>query len=174
MTDHGEGCAAHKMVVKLTLYDEVTQVPLICRWPGVIPAGSVCQTHAASGIDLVPTLLDAAGAAPMTGLPGQSLLPQFRNPEAEGRESTLVQLHPDPDRPELEARLLRTQDFAYMVFSHGEPREALYDLRQDPGQTQNLIAEPSVSEDLKHLRRQLADWLARAQDSFLLPEDAAS
>lgn len=168
-SDHGEGCAAHKMVVKLTLYEEVAGVPLICRWPGRVEPGSVCGSHVASGLDLAPTFLEAAGAEAMPGIPGQSLLPQMLDPKVPGRDSSVVQLHPDPERPELEARLLRTPDFAYMVFSHGEPREALYDMRTDPGQTRNMIQEESFSGELTRLRAKLAEWLSRAEDPFPLP-----
>lgn len=45
------------------------KAPLIARWPGHIPAGSVCA-HAAMNIDFFPTLLSLAGL----GIPGDRIV----------------------------------------------------------------------------------------------------
>jgi N-sulfoglucosamine sulfohydrolase len=37
------------------------QTPWIVRWPGVIKPGSVDDIHFISGIDYMPTVLDAIG-----------------------------------------------------------------------------------------------------------------
>ena len=55
------------------------RVPAIVRWPGGLPAGTTC-TAMGHFCDWVPTLLDAAGAAPVAGPPldGASCLPALR------------------------------------------------------------------------------------------------
>ena len=61
---------------KGTLYEGGTRVPLVISWPGVTAPGSVSAT-VTSSIDLYPTFLEAAGAAPREGqlLDGTSLVP---------------------------------------------------------------------------------------------------
>ncbi|UJP10072.1 sulfatase-like hydrolase/transferase [Microbacterium sp. KUDC0406] len=70
-SDHGDGDAAHRWNQKTALFEECTRVPLIVSGPGVV-AGT--RPHLASaGLDLLPTLLRAAGAAAPDGLHGMPL-----------------------------------------------------------------------------------------------------
>ena len=58
---------------KFVAYDPSAKVPLLIRGPG-IPAGSVSK-ELVSNVDIVPTILDAAGAQPGVTQDGRSLLP---------------------------------------------------------------------------------------------------
>lgn len=59
---------------KWTLYDPGLQTALLVRWPGKVAAGS--ETDAmVEYVDVVPTLLDAAGIDIPDGLDGKSFLP---------------------------------------------------------------------------------------------------
>ncbi len=55
------------------------RVPFLARWTGQIPAGTVRSGHAIT-MDILPTLLDAAGVKPAPGheIHGQSILPLLR------------------------------------------------------------------------------------------------
>jgi len=59
---------------KWCVYDGGLRVPLIVRWPGRTAAGSVTDAMI-SLADLLPTFIQAAGAAPPEGIDGQSFLP---------------------------------------------------------------------------------------------------
>lgn len=61
---------------KGTVYEGGLRVPLIIRWPGRVPAGIVRQ-ELVSTIDLLPTVLSAAGVSPSSSLPGRPLQPLF-------------------------------------------------------------------------------------------------
>jgi N-sulfoglucosamine sulfohydrolase len=52
-----------------------THAPLVVRWPGHIPAGVVNSTDLVNVKDLMPTLLDVAGAPLPQTVEGNSLLP---------------------------------------------------------------------------------------------------
>ena len=48
-TDHGDLCGGHGMFDKqFVMYDDVTRVPLIMRWPAGIAAGSQCEAFVSS------------------------------------------------------------------------------------------------------------------------------
>jgi len=166
-SDHGEGCAAHRWVVKLMLYEEPATVPLTLSWPGVIPEGIVDTAHLASGADLLPTLCDYADIAVPAGLHGQSLRPVIEQPELPGRDFLVTELQPDTQRPGLKGRLLRTRRFKYLAFSEGRTPELLFDLEDDPGETRNLAALPSHAGELRRHRDLLARWVADTNDSFV-------
>ncbi|MEM1297417.1 MAG: sulfatase, partial [Verrucomicrobiota bacterium] len=69
MGDNGEALLRGKG----TLHTRGTHVPLIVRWHGKTPPSSH-SPHLISGIDLAPTILDAAEAEPVEGMNGRSFL----------------------------------------------------------------------------------------------------
>jgi arylsulfatase A-like enzyme len=74
--DHA-GSAGHLREGKGTTFEGGVRVPFIARWPGKIPAASVCREPAMT-IDLLPTLAKVAGAElpshPIDGLDIRRLL----------------------------------------------------------------------------------------------------
>jgi arylsulfatase A-like enzyme len=80
-SDHGEefyehGEAGHGPWLSFPMYSEVTHVPLIVRWPGVVPEGAeVFET--VRTIDLMPTILELCRLPVPETVQGQSLLPLF-------------------------------------------------------------------------------------------------
>src|SRR5207302_4650513 len=69
-TDHGLAMPR----AKCTLYDPGIEVALLARWPGGGFSGQVHE-DLVSNVDVLPTLLQAAGAGLPAGLDGVSLLP---------------------------------------------------------------------------------------------------
>ena len=61
---------------KFTCYDAAL-VPFMVRWPAAVAPGSV-SSRIAANIDVLPTILDAAGIPPPPGIDGTSLLPLLR------------------------------------------------------------------------------------------------
>ena len=167
-SDHGEGMARHRWVVKLMLWESVVSVPLTLSWPGVIPRGRV-RDQLASGLDLLPTLCDYAGLSVPAGVVGRSL----RGPLEEngpGREYIVTELHPDDQDLGFAARIVVSQRHKYAAFSEGRPREVLFDLEADPGETRDLAADPSHSPALAAHRRCLRQWIEETGDhDFPLP-----
>ncbi|MHC4867678.1 MAG: sulfatase family protein, partial [Planctomycetota bacterium] len=81
MSDHGEeffdhGEAGHGPWLSFPMYSEVTHVPLIVRWPGVIPEGAEVYETVRT-IDVMPTILELCRLPVPEAVQGQSLLPLF-------------------------------------------------------------------------------------------------
>ena len=74
---------------KFVAYDASAKVPLLIRGPG-IPAGSVSK-ELVSNVDIVPTILDAANAAPGITQDGRSLLPYSRDPSLRSTRPLLLE-----------------------------------------------------------------------------------
>ena len=81
MGDNGEALLRGKG----TLLDRGTHVPLIIRWPGITQPGSESDLLI-SGIDLAPTLLQAAGVSVPEEMDGMSFLPELLGRSMEGRD----------------------------------------------------------------------------------------
>lgn len=80
-SDHG----AQWPYGKWTLYDDGVRTPLLASWPGRIQPDQ--RTNAmVSWIDILPTLLEAAGGTPPAEIDGRSFLPVLDGKTAEHRE----------------------------------------------------------------------------------------
>lgn len=64
---------------KTTLYDSGIATPLVMHWPAGLARGQMYE-GLVSLVDLVPTMLEAAGIGKPEGLPGISLFEQMENP----------------------------------------------------------------------------------------------
>jgi len=129
---------------KGTPYQGGTRVPCFFRWPaGGIPAGAECGALSAH-LDLYPTLAEITGAT-MTDdmkrqVEGRSLLPLLKSPEAEWAERTLVHhvgRWPKGKAEESKYKSCAIQNARFTLVNNAE----LYDLKSDPGETKNVIAE---------------------------------
>jgi N-sulfoglucosamine sulfohydrolase len=76
LSDHGDQMGRGKVY----LYEAGVKVPFIVSWPGKIPQG-IKSEALISTIDIVPTILEAAGLNIPGNLPGKSLAPLFKNPD---------------------------------------------------------------------------------------------
>ena len=167
-SDHGEGMARHRWVVKLMLWESVISVPLTLSWPGVIPRGQT-RGQLASGLDLLPTLCDYAGLPVPPGVVGRSLRRAVED-GGPGPEYVVTELHPDDEDLAFSARIVVSERHKYAAFSEGRPREMLFDLEADPGETRNLAADTSHRRVLDAHRRYLRQWTEQTLDhDFPLP-----
>lgn len=139
LSDHGEGLGDHgELEHAIFLYDEAIRVPLIVKLPAGRGAGRRVPVPV-QHIDLLPTLLDLTGAAPVAGLQGRSLRPLL---EADGVAWPERQLYAEALYPRYhfgwsELYALTTGQFRYIQ----APREELYDLVADPGERENLAPQ---------------------------------
>lgn len=77
MADHGEGLGSHGEAMHgVLLYDATTHIPLVIRAPGGGKGTTV--DFATSLVDIVPTVLDAAGRPAPEGIDGLDLAPWIR------------------------------------------------------------------------------------------------
>ena len=86
--DHGEEFLEHgRMWHGHSVYGELTNVPLILRQPGVIPANRVVNVTVRT-IDLMPTILELSGLPVPEAAQGQALTPLLTASEVEDAASS--------------------------------------------------------------------------------------
>ena len=99
---------------KTNCYLHSTRTPLIVRWPGVTKPGAVDADHFVGGIDLMPTLLEAAGVPPPEGMDGRSAVPLLRGEKQQGRERVFTQMHETAGRNKYPMRCVHDPRYGYI------------------------------------------------------------
>lgn len=180
--DHGECAGAHGWNQKSVPYDEATRVPLIVSWKGRTRSGT-SDKLVNTGIDILPTVLEAAGVAVPKEMPGRSLLPlALGKPTAAWRDEVISQMSMSQGgeieglTPKMKWWMVRTERYKYCLFSNGERCESLVDMQADPGETVNLAAEPEHCTVLLEHRQRLSRYGKEQNDkgiAALLPGGGA-
>jgi arylsulfatase A-like enzyme len=169
-SDHGEEFAdrspdAFYNAHGHNLRREMVRVPLIVKLPGQEAAGTTVSALS-RGVDVMPTALDALRLPGSPQMQGTSLRPLWER-EAPGPRTVFVEALEDV----AEEKAIQTDRFKYMVRVGAEsvagrgrahiptsPEwRGLYDLENDPGETNDLLEDPP---SLEHAR--VADELDRA------------
>jgi arylsulfatase A len=126
---------------KSTLYEGGIRVPLIVRYPNVVPAGTVCKTPT-SNIDFYPTLCQLAGIRPNSKqhIGGVSILPLLKNPNYQLKRQAFYWHYP-LDKPHFlggrSSGAVRQGDWKLIeYFDTGE--KELYNLADDISEKNNL------------------------------------
>jgi len=168
-SDHGDFLGSHCLSGKgPAMYDEITRVPLIVRWPGRTPEGSVCP-HVASHIDLVPTILDAAGLPIPRLLEGTSMLATFADPAVRPNDVIFMEFgryEIDHDNFGGFQPVRAAFDGRYKLVVSLLSGDELYDLATDPDEVVNLIESPDRAAVRNALHDKLLDWMNRTRDPF--------
>ncbi len=168
-SDHGDFLHSHSLSGKgPAAYEEITHIPLIVKWPGVIEAGGVCP-HPVSHIDLVPTLMESAGLPLPRLLEGDSLLPVLTDPQLRPHEAVFMEFgryETDHDGFGGFQPLRAAFDGRFKLVVNLLGTDELYDLAEDPGEMVNRIADPITVTDRDRLHDALLDWMNRTRDPF--------
>lgn len=112
---------------KLTCYEAGVRTPLLVRFPRRARPVQVRTRKLVSAIDLVPTILDATGAAGPGGLPGRSLLPLISPTAGQDlpwRRTLVTEYHAhEHGKPSYPRRAIRDDRFKCIVNlnSPGDP-----------------------------------------------------
>lgn len=156
---------------KTTCYEAGVHVPLLVCWPGAAKGGQVRQ-ELVSEIDLMPTLLQAAGAEVPAALPGHALQPLLRNEPVNWPEYLFTEMNFHMPSNFLPQRSARDSHYKLLLNLAPGPDQAaveLFDLIADPGETKNLAAVPESAVVRKNLEAALASWRKATGDPLLDP-----
>jgi len=109
---------------KSNCYLTSTRTPWLARWPGKVKPGAVDTEHLISGIDFMPTILDAAGLPAPAGMDGRSFLPVLFGKEQAGRERVFTCYNDTSGRRSYPMRCVQTKQFGYIynAWSDGTTR----------------------------------------------------
>ncbi len=156
-SDHGDMVAGHGMIFKLgsNAYEELFRVPAIISLPGGEFQGLRIK-ELASSVDLLPTILDAAGIAVPAEIDGKSLLPFLKDQVAQHRPAVFAEIHTSNHGGKV--IMCRSQRYKYVYHWLSSDVDELYDLEADPGELNNLIGDESYREVVDNMKDFIVEW----------------
>jgi arylsulfatase A-like enzyme len=147
-SDNGYMWGEHGRWEKFVPYEPSIRVPLIVRWPGHFTAG-VNSTRTVSYLDLLPTMLEAAGVTLPAGSPpldGESLLQASRP-----RTMMYSEYYNDTANKNIPSwRMVRTSTAKYIQTYNatgGIIAREYYNLTNDPAEKTNLLGDGNAAND---------------------------
>jgi N-sulfoglucosamine sulfohydrolase len=102
---------------KSNCYLTSTRTPWLVRWPGKVKPGLVDTNHFISGIDFMPTILEATGLPAPAGMDGRSFLPVLLGGEQIGRDRVFTCYNETSGRRSYPMRCLQTRLYGYLYNS---------------------------------------------------------
>ncbi len=143
------------------MFDDSIVVPLIVRWPGVVKPGSRCN-ELVSHIDFFPTFMEIAGleTTDVSHLEGISILPLLRGEEKIWRDELFL-IYDMKYHAVAHMRMIRIKRWKLIHHYEDERKNELYDLKNDPGELNNLYGDKSVKSVQYILTGRLKAWEQR-------------
>ncbi len=167
--DHGDFLSAHGLSGKgPAMYEEITHIPLLHRWPGVIPEGAVCP-HPVSHIDLLPTVMAAANLPIPKVLEGRSLLQTLSDPSVRENDAIFIEFgryEVDHDSFGGFQPIRCIFDGRYKLVINLLTSDECYDLQSDPDELENLIDSATHVALRNALHDRLLAWMNTTRDPF--------
>ena len=164
-SDHGEMLGDHHLWRKTYAYEGSARVPFVMRFPrdAALPNGLV-HDEVVGLQDVMPTLLDVAGAPIPETVEGRSLLPVLRDETTEWR-AFLHGEHAACYSADNAVHYLTDGREKYIWFPP-TGREQFFDLVADPTEEHDLASEPAARERVAIWRGRLIERLAGREDGF--------
>jgi arylsulfatase A-like enzyme len=170
MSDHGELAGEHGRFEKKTYYQNAMNSALLARYPARFQSGRVINALVDPSVDTMPTLLELCGIDIPDQVQGISYLPLLDARTDRVREAVYYEVLPEregPERHPTSERGVRTERWLYVRTR--EAPLALFDLENDPLETNNIIGcpqEDEYDELIETLDRQLSAHMEETGDDW--------
>ncbi|MFC1541455.1 sulfatase [Candidatus Latescibacterota bacterium] len=165
-SDQGFQLGEHGLWKKRVFYDQNVCVPLIFSCPKLLPSGKVIR-EPVELIDFLPTLMELSGFESPNTISGKSLLPLIHGEVSEWREACFSEIdHSQSMYEELRTEtgrrvMVRTKEWKLVYFMderNVDKDGCLYNLINDPDETNNLYSQPKYREIIHYLENLSKKW----------------
>ena len=138
------------------LWEGGIREPLIVRWPGTVPAGTI-ERSPVSSVDFYPTILEIAEAPDLAGhaTDGLSLMPLLRGTGSLARDELFWHYPHYSNSGAKPAGVIRRAGWKLIEF-YEDSHVELYDLSQDPKESHDMAA--AMPERARSMRFRLRAW----------------
>ncbi len=156
--DHGDNLGEHGQFYKGNMYEGSVRVPLMVFWPGHSLKERKILSDNVSQVDLVPTLLEAAGIESPDYLAGRNLMPLIRGSESWEDQSVYAEFYSRSREPS--QLMLRKGDYKFIYNADTESgawETYFYNIKQDPWEMNDVTNDPENADLLLDYMGELMD-----------------
>ena len=155
--DHGETLGSHGGLTDKGWhhFEEIQRIPFIIRLPSALAgenlrAGTVHEAHV-SLLDIYPTVLELAGISP-PNCHGHSIIPLLRGEQSFIREEDIVEFFGVNN---LSTTMITLRKGRFKYGWNASNRDELYNLEEDPWETENLLDHYNYKEIKSEMRERI-------------------
>ncbi len=162
MGDNGLLNGEHGMVDKRTMHEASIRIPMVFRYPGLVPVDKPkAIERQVLTVDVAPSILELCGAPPLKNIHGQSFVKLVQRGDTSWRKSWFYHYNYEKQFPYTpNIRGVRTDSWKYIHYPHGDGgpdrhKAELYNVEFDPEEHHNLIDNPKYAGQVKALQKEL-------------------
>ena len=170
LSDNGYHLGNHGLGNKITMHEESVRVPMFMHSPLLPVKQAKAMRWCHRSMCSRPCSTSPAWHSPAQ-LMGKSLRPVIEAPDETVRDYVVSEsVGPPENRVGTGHRMVRTDHFKYMLSTADE--QAFFDLRVDPYEMKNRIADPALKEEIERHRAMLREWSASVGEKRMPVEEA--
>ena len=160
--DNGLAVGQHGLLGKQNVYEHSVHVPLVINGPGIPEGekrGDFCYLF-----DIFPTLCDLTGLPVPESVDGINLAPVIREETRKPRDSLFFAYKNFQ-------RSVRTDRWKLILYNvNGVKTTQLFDLANDPQETNNLVGEQAYTGRIRELTTLMENWIKKTGDKVDLDQ----
>lgn len=157
-SDHGMSVGSHGLRGKQNMYEHTINVPLLVAGPG-IEAGTSTDAQVYLR-ELYPTTCELAGLPAPEKIDGKSFAPVLRGERDRHHESIHGYFRNSQ-------RMVRREDGWKLIHYPEIGKDQLFQVEEDPHETNDLAGKPEHQEIEESLRREMQQWREETGDPLL-------
>ena len=148
---------------KTNCYLNSTKTPWLVRWPGHVKGGVEVESSMISGVDYMPTVLEAAGLPEVKGLDGCSMVPLLHGESQSGDGYVFTEFHETAANRRYPMRCVQSSSHGYIINFWSDGRTVFLNESQS-GRTFRAMQEAADSDESIESRVRLFQY--RVQEEF--------
>jgi len=165
-SDQGFYLGEHGWFDKRFMYEESLRTPFVIRYPKAITSKGGVTNAMIQNLDFAPTLLDLAGLPVPDDMQGESFKAVLTGEKQTAKEALYYHYYEYPQPHAVKKHYgVRTDRYKLIHFYNDIDEWELFDLQNDPHEIQNLINDPSQTENIRILKKKLADLQIKYEDT---------
>ena len=166
-SDHGDMQGSHGLKNKCYPHEKSAGVPFIARLPG--GRRGVVSENLVSGVDILPTALDAAGLKAAGDVDGSSFYAYLKG-DSEKTSDFIISEYVSGQAP---WRMIRTPKYKLTVSMREYAPVSFYDMKNDPWELNDLKDEASVQDEIRRMTQLLKQHTLAVGETEPTPEQRA-
>ena len=167
MGDNGFMFGEHGLIDKRVAYETSIRVPMLMQCPALFAGGTVVEQMVAN-IDIAPTVMQAMGLQKPPHMDGQSIIGLAQGKAMDWREHFLYVYYWEKNFPQSPTVFsLRGDQYKYITYYGLWDTDELYDIKNDPAESRNLLHDPKFTPIAKTMENRLYEMMDEMGGMFV-------